>query len=566
MRSVPVILSLLILCSCAYLAPEKVDDAVSPNDEDIVTRMRTLEFEGSYTELLKTGKEYIEENPDGADTPKVRVIMGEAYLEMGKPGEIREMIEPVVENAPSAQDRSDACLVMSRAGLALGDPGEAARYAFMSVALDPGSDRASEAENILDGIETIIEVNEIRSLARDFSDSPIITKFIKKQYRIAADSGKTDSEKVITGLLKTLGEDYEEVSSETEKSFSGLSRDFLIGVICPLTGRFAPLGESFVKGATIALKEARVKGSENVRLLVGDTKANPLEAQAVTKRLIHEEKVDAIIGAVSSSSTIAAAQVAEFYGTVMFSPVASERGIGDIGGFIFQEPEDDETEVIAVAKLACGELNVERIAFLASDTPGNRRMERTFMAEVERCGGEVVASDYYDEGETDFKENIFRIKEAAPEALFIPEGEDDLVLILPQLSFYEFGAQLLGLSAWDSDNLIHMAGKDMQGAVFPAELGPGKNRNRYLAASALVDEPREDANHFEVGGYMGASTIIKVIYGEKTGKSLRDLLEEDLNNRIHPYIEAASGAGIPFYTIRNGKKEVFTVQRSACGR
>ena len=111
-----------------------------------------------------------------------------------------------------------------------------------------------------------------------------------------------------------------------------------IGVLCPLEGRFATLGESFLRGASIALKEARLKGIANVDLVVGDTRGNPLESRSVAQRLIEEERVDALLGEVLSSSTIAAAQVAELSKTVLFSPVATEEGIGGVGGLGF--PDD----------------------------------------------------------------------------------------------------------------------------------------------------------------------------------------------------------------------------------
>jgi len=300
---------------------------------------------------------------------------------------------------------------------------------------------------------------------------------------------------------------------------------------------------------------------------VADTEAKPLEAQAVTRRLIREAGANAIVGAISSAATIAAAGVAQFKGVVMFSPVASERGISEIGDYIFQEPDNEEVELIALAKVACGDLGLDRIAFLAPNKPYYRRIEALFKSEVEREGGTVVISEYYEEGETDFRKNILRMKRAAPEALFMPADEDDLVLILPQLSFYEFGVQLLGLSEWDSDNLIHMAQKDISGAVFPEEMGPARDREIYLEAASRVGESREEANRFEVEGYRGARRIINLLsIRGSAGSPLRELMDGALNNRVHPYIERYSEAGITFYTVRDGKKTAFLTHRLNAGR
>ena len=260
----------------------------------------------------------------------------------------------------------------------------------------------------------------------------------------------------------------ESAGKEQPKAKRSAAAQYRIGVLCPLEGRFAPIGDSFLRGAAVALKEARLKGMKNVELVVGDTRGNPLECRAVTERLIDEEEVDALLGEVLSSSTIAAAQVAEVSRTVLLSPVATEEGIDDIGRWVFQTTIGSEVEIAALARIACERLGLERIAFMSSDDLQSRRNALLFEDEVERLGGELSVAEFYPEGSTDFAESIDRIRSADPEALFIASDAEDLVLILPQLSFHEFGIQLLGTSAWNSRRLVRMVGKDLEGATLDA--------------------------------------------------------------------------------------------------
>ena len=138
------------------------------------------------------------------------------------------------------------------------------------------------------------------------------------------------------------------------------------------------------------------------------------------------------------------------------------------GRRICDAPPDSEAEVVAVCRIACVDLGLKRFAFMAVDKERSRHTEALFRQGVSLFGGEVVASDFYEQGSTDFKYNIERMRKASPEALYIASDSEDLILILPQLSFYEFGVQLLGSSAWNSKNLQRMAGRDMEGAIFPA--------------------------------------------------------------------------------------------------
>ncbi|HSG29075.1 MAG TPA: hypothetical protein VLA34_11390, partial [Candidatus Krumholzibacterium sp.] len=75
-------------------------------------------------------------------------------------------------------------------------------------------------------------------------------------------------------------------STEPHERVIATGPETAIGLICPLTGRFAMLGEAFLKGASVALREAERHGTGGVSLIVGDTKGNPLEALKVTERMI----------------------------------------------------------------------------------------------------------------------------------------------------------------------------------------------------------------------------------------------------------------------------------------
>jgi ABC-type branched-subunit amino acid transport system substrate-binding protein len=338
---------------------------------------------------------------------------------------------------------------------------------------------------------------------------------------------------------------------------------FRIGVLCPLEGRYSTLGESFLRGASIALKEARTKGMGNVELVVGDTRGAPLTCRAVAERLVAEERVDALLGEVLSSSTIAAAQVAELSRVVLLSPVATEEGIDDIGKWVFQTSVGAEVEIAALARMACGRLGLRRIAYLSSDDPASRRNAALFADEVERAGARLVDAAFYPPGSTDFTEILRRIADAAPEALFIGSEIEDLILILPQLSYHEFGVQLLGTSAWDSRRLIRMAGKDLEGAIFPADVGTRAAERQFLAACSLVNEPPGERNQVVIGAYRGTRMLVEAAAKVKSGgEPLREEMSRVLEKRRHPYLELASGDGMPFYTVRGEKLVEFEVLRA----
>jgi branched-chain amino acid transport system substrate-binding protein len=325
-----------------------------------------------------------------------------------------------------------------------------------------------------------------------------------------------------------------------------------VGVLCPLEGRFAPLGDSFMRGAAVAVKEARLRGVKNVELLVGDTRGNALVSRSVAERLVETDQVDALLGEVLSSSTIAAAQYAEMCKTVLLSPVASEEGIGEIGEWVFQTTMESAAEIPVIARMACVRLGLQRIGFMSPDDPHSLSLELLFRDEVERLGGELCVVEMYPEGTTDFSDRIERIAAAAPEALFIASDTEDLILILPQLSFHEFGVQLLGTSDWNSKRLVRMAGKDLEGAVFPEDVESTEGEKRYAAACGATRESLGEVNSVVLGGYDGTRILIDALSKAKSGgDALRDELARTLQTRRSPFLELMAGPGLPFNTIRS---------------
>ncbi len=560
MKILPFFLMCIISFSCAISPLKRESDEGLSNEEDmIMTKIRTLVFEEDFKEVRESGQRYLLRYTDSKNVGEVRIYIGLADLQLGYSDLAINVVSPIFETDYPDKLKIDAYMIVAKAEVAKERFLRVVENLLKAATLQISDLQFSEAKRLLLETGEMLPVVDIEGLGKKYDSSSLLPVLLEKCLRLAVISKNREYENRVREMIsKISGVDLAKHKMRKQER----STPFRIGIICPLTGRFSKLGKSFVRGAVLALQEARKRGVDNLELVVGDTKANSLDACSITERLIREERVDVIVGGISSSSTVAAAQVAQSHKRVLFSPVASERGIDGIGDYIFQDLRNYEVEIIAISKVSCRDLGIRRIAFLASDNSLNRRIEFLLRAEVEREGGIVCVADYYEEGCTDFRKNIDKIRAEAPEALFIPSGQDDLVLILPQLSFYEFGVQLLGLSNWDSDDLIQIVGKDMNGALFPAETGSNNDRELYLSAAAYIGEPRDGANRFEVEGYKGTKRVIDLLTVEAPEMSLRERMEYLINNRLHPYLKTISSNGILLLTVRNNKKEYFLTHKT----
>src|ERR1700716_2622371 len=81
-----------------------------------------------------------------------------------------------------------------------------------------------------------------------------------------------------------------------------------IGVTQPLTGAFAASGNYVAQGAKLAEEAINASGGvlgRKIQLVIEDIKSNPTEAVATAEKLIAKDKVPVMMGAWSSTLTLA---------------------------------------------------------------------------------------------------------------------------------------------------------------------------------------------------------------------------------------------------------------------
>jgi branched-chain amino acid transport system substrate-binding protein len=555
-------IAVIALCCLAILAPAAGRAAGQGTDggpKSALVEMRALAAKGDFKGVRRSGKSLLAAYPGAEGSVEARLLLGAADDKLGFYDEAKAALAPVVANGGSGTQACEAYLLIAEAERSKGAYGAAAASVLSALSLHPDDSQRGRGRAMLMELGELLSKEERLSLKAKFASVQGIEIVAGTPPAAKAAVDSAAGRKMAADVPQAPPPARSEKPASPVKTFpvAIVSRPprgatLRIGVLCPLEGRFAPLGESFVRGAAIAVKEARLKGIKNVELVVGDTRGSPLLCRTVAERLVEGEQVDALMGEVLSSSTIAAAQYAELSKTVLVSPVASEEGIDEIGDWVFQTTLGPGVEIPAMARMACDRLGLRRIGFMSPDDPHSRNTELLFRDEVERLGGELCVAEIYAEGTTDFSESIARIAAADPEALFIASDTEDLILILPQLSFHEFGSQLLGTSEWNSKRLVRMAGKDLEGAIFPAQIEESEGEKRYSAACAAAKEPPGEVNQVVIGGYNGARILIDALSKSKSGgNALRDELARSFEKRQNPLLDLMSGPGFPFNVIRS---------------
>ena len=316
-----------------------------------------------------------------------------------------------------------------------------------------------------------------RVFARDFPDSPLLVPALEEAMAAAGADGQalqqyrallSSRHDAIPGGLPTPAAGGPGTPATAAPAVP--LNNTLIGLLAPLTGRFAMLGNAFYEAARLAVEQANSEFGTAFELRVADSAGDPVQAALAARALCLEAGCLAVVGALTSGPTVSAALVTQQYGVPLISPTATNDRIGELGPYVFQTNLTDRSEIQLLARLVVEVLLKKTFAIIAPDTPEGRRQGEDFRREVEGLGGTILTEAYFSPQVTDFRDQILYSREQRPEAVFVPATFDQMVMLGPQLDFYNLGSLVLGLSTWSAAKLVERTGATLERAVFPDEL------------------------------------------------------------------------------------------------
>ena len=104
------------------------------------------------------------------------------------------------------------------------------------------------------------------------------------------------------------------------------AKEVKIGVIMPMSGPIGGFGQSAVEGLNIMHEMApKLKNGDTIKILLVDNKSDKIESANAATKLTADDKVSAIIGALTSNNTMAMTKIAEAAKVPVVAPVATNR-------------------------------------------------------------------------------------------------------------------------------------------------------------------------------------------------------------------------------------------------
>ncbi|MCL2722000.1 MAG: ABC transporter substrate-binding protein [Treponema sp.] len=335
------------------------------------------------------------------------------------------------------------------------------------------------------------------------------------------------------------------------------------GIILPLTGDIAVYGIALKNGINLALDESDIK--EHIKLIVEDDQGNTRTATTVFNKLLLQN-VDIIIGGAMSSVAAAIAPIAQQERVTLLSPSASLPSLTNSGKYFFRIWPSDTYEGYILADHAVNVLQLKRAAVLYINNDYGVGMNSVFSGEFGKKGGEIVFSEGYAQGATDFRTQLVRIRNSNPDVLFVPGYYQEVANILRQIKDLNLNIQILGISSLYDERIIQLVGEQAEGIVFTYPSYDSKSDDETIQTFVKNYSARfgNAPDAFAAHGY----DVMKVVeYAVKQLKKNNEpITRETLRNEIAKIRDFNGVSGkfsfdengdvdksMRFMTVRNGK-------------
>jgi len=310
-----------------------------------------------------------------------------------------------------------------------------------------------------------------------------------------------------------------------------------IGVTQPLTGAFAASGNYVAQGAKIAEEAINAQGGvlgRKIQLVIEDNKSNPTEAVATAEKLISKDKVPVLMGAWSSTLTLAIMPKLMEYQVPMLVETSSSGKITTSGNpYIFRISPTSEMEARAFAPTVKS-FNIKKADFLATNNDFGLGASQEFSQMLKKEGAQVGVMETMDPKATDFSAQLAKIKNSGSDTLFVTTAVEQITLILKQAKEQQVKARIITTGGSNSpDQLIAQAGEAANGSfhlVFFTPWFPEAVKNPDLARRFVAEWNKRGHN---VGGltegfrgWDGVHTIVEAIRtaGKADSKSIQQAL------------------------------------------
>lgn len=248
-----------------------------------------------------------------------------------------------------------------------------------------------------------------------------------------------------------------------------------VGTLYPTSGFCIIFGEPALQGHQIMVDKINAAGGINGKKVVTvqrDSKCNPAEATAAARDMITKDKVQFLLGGVSSAVGQAVSEVAKQEGVIYIAAVPKTTEMTKPENFhkyVFRAAANTNTEGKSAAVLA-DRVGMDKICTIFMDYSYGHSLSEAFLAHIKkiRPEAEVVAQIWPKQGTTDYTAYITELMNAGCDGVVSGVWGSLFVAFAKQAATFGLFDQVKYVSAGEigSPEVAEQLGDDMPNGVW----------------------------------------------------------------------------------------------------
>lgn len=207
-----------------------------------------------------------------------------------------------------------------------------------------------------------------------------------------------------------------------------------IGIILPMTGPAAAMGEKTKQSVELAVSNLSESERKNIEIVYGDDQLDTKQTVSVAQKLIDVDKVNAII-AWSSPTSVVASYIAEKNSIPMIG-LGNSPEINTDKKWVLRYMLGPSAQADAIETMLL-DGKYKKVALVWNQSDGPKSVHDELIKILPARGYTVVADESVTKAENDFKSSVAKIRAAKPDVV--------VVYISPQVGVFGKQAKDLGL-------------------------------------------------------------------------------------------------------------------------
>ncbi len=301
--------------------------------------------------------------------------------------------------------------------------------------------------------------------------------------------------------------------------------EYKIGVILPYAPPFGIYAKSMEAAMKMALAEHKGKaGGLDIKMIFENDNNKPPEAVSKAKKLINDDKVDLLMGGLTSGLAIPIAPIAVRGKTPL---VIINAGADMLTGkrcspYVIRVSFSND-QIVRDSGPWLFKNGVKRVYAMAADYVGGHDLVKNFKGPFEKAGGKVIGEDFPPFSTKDFGPYLAKAKAAKPDAIYVffPGGMG--IQFVKQYDKFGLKDQILLTGpAWTVGPLLAPA-QGLSGVGFkgPINYIPQlENAANAKFRAAFKAKMKRDPDEVTINGYDAVKMVIQAL--DKIGKKPKD--------------------------------------------